>query len=315
MPVNVSFALTTQQILDETKTVTRRSGKRKYKPGQLIQAVNKAMGFKKGEHPVKLKLLEVTNVSYEPLNDITVTELKFEGFPDMTKQQFIDMYCKANKVKPDSIVQRIEFRYVKEEKQMALDSKPTEIKASQWSQVAADVGAGRCVVTNPLYSHKISHIEPIKPNSAGWDVAITDTKSTYRTWSDTKLTVTWLPDAPTADAGEGVVHKVNIEMALLHNEQYGEGYQAALDKSQAEVADRHAFLAEQFDYERIPQSPGYPRRIVTDLDNGPVYAMKPQAAASAVPPVEVFDDRLLEVATRARLGMSSKKSCVLRFAV
>ena len=120
MPVNVSFALTTQQILDETKTVTRRSGKRQYKAGQLIQAVNKAMGFKKGEHPVKLKLLEVTNVCYEPLDEITVTDLKHEGFPDMTKRQFIDMYCKANKVTPNSIVQVIEFRYVKEEKPLLI---------------------------------------------------------------------------------------------------------------------------------------------------------------------------------------------------
>lgn len=114
MPVYVSFALTTPQIMDESKDVTRRSGKRQYKPGQRIQAVNKCMGFKRGEHPVKLKLLEVVSSRWEPLNIIDQAECVREGFPHFTPQQFIDMYCKANKVKPDSLVQRIEFKYIKE---------------------------------------------------------------------------------------------------------------------------------------------------------------------------------------------------------
>jgi len=114
MPVNVSFALTTPQILARTKTVTRRSGKRQYHAGQLVWAVDRVMGFKKGEHPVKLALLRVVSARWEPLDAITYEECILEGFPDYGPQGFIAMYCRANKVKHDSLVQRVEFEYVEE---------------------------------------------------------------------------------------------------------------------------------------------------------------------------------------------------------
>jgi len=114
MPVNVSFALTKPQILAQTKTVTRRSGKRQYHAGQLVNAVDRVMGFKKGEHPVKLALLRVVSSRWEPLDVITHEECILEGFPDYGPQGFIAMYCRANKVKPDSLVQRIQFEYVEE---------------------------------------------------------------------------------------------------------------------------------------------------------------------------------------------------------
>ncbi len=114
MPVNVSFALTKPQILAQTKTVTRRSGTRQYHAGQLINAVDRVMGFKKGEHPVRLALLRVVSARWEPLNVITHEECILEGFPDYGPQGFIAMYCRANKVKPDSLVQRIAFEYVEE---------------------------------------------------------------------------------------------------------------------------------------------------------------------------------------------------------
>lgn len=111
MPVNISFALTTEQIKDRTKTVTRRSGKREYKPGQLIWAVDRVMGFKKGEHPNHLALLRVVSSRWERLDAITYEECILEGFPEYGPVSFIAMYCRANKVKPDSLVQRIEFQY------------------------------------------------------------------------------------------------------------------------------------------------------------------------------------------------------------
>lgn len=111
---HVSFALTTPQIKARTKRVTRRSGTRPYRPGQLIWAVNKAMGFKKGEHPVRLALLRVVSSRWEPLDVITYEECILEGFPEDGPQWFIAMYCRANKVKPDSLVQRIAFEYVEE---------------------------------------------------------------------------------------------------------------------------------------------------------------------------------------------------------
>ncbi len=86
-------------------------------------------------------------------------------------------------------------------------SRPTTITAAEWHTVAEDVKAGRCEVRSPSHPYAaINHIEPIKPNSAGWDVRISDTKSTYRTWSSTKLTVRRLDTAPASavDAGAGV---------------------------------------------------------------------------------------------------------------
>ncbi len=46
---NMSFMLTTQQMQDRTKDVTRRVGWWFLKPGDVIMAVEKGMGLKKGE--------------------------------------------------------------------------------------------------------------------------------------------------------------------------------------------------------------------------------------------------------------------------
>ena len=45
---NMSFALTEAQLLDGTKTVTRRLGWTMLKPGDHFRAVRKAMGLRKG---------------------------------------------------------------------------------------------------------------------------------------------------------------------------------------------------------------------------------------------------------------------------
>ena len=45
MPRNMSFAMTTQQVKDQTKDVTRRFGWLFLKPGDILQPVEKAMGF------------------------------------------------------------------------------------------------------------------------------------------------------------------------------------------------------------------------------------------------------------------------------
>lgn len=49
MPRNMSFALTMKQINDRSKTITRRLGWWFLKVGDEVNAVNKVMGFKKGE--------------------------------------------------------------------------------------------------------------------------------------------------------------------------------------------------------------------------------------------------------------------------
>ncbi len=108
----MSFALTTEQILNQTKTVTRRNGWKNLKPGDLIQPVEKCMGLKKGEQQTLLGApIEVTNISFEELCEIDNADLIKEGFPNLTRADFINLYKKANNCDGHHIVTRIEFTY------------------------------------------------------------------------------------------------------------------------------------------------------------------------------------------------------------
>lgn len=111
---NISFALTERQFLDGSKDVTRRKGWLTVKPGDQLMGVRKGMGLKPGEKIVKLGPLSVLSVRREPLNAITFDDVRREGFPEMTRSQFIAMFCAAMKVQPDALVTRIEFRRVAE---------------------------------------------------------------------------------------------------------------------------------------------------------------------------------------------------------
>ena len=108
---NISVALTEKQIRARTKDVTRRLGTFYVclKPGDLLRAVDKCMGFKKGEHPRQIAILRVKHVRIEQLNDITPNEVRREGFPEMTCTEFIAFFCKHMKCKPDALLTRIEF--------------------------------------------------------------------------------------------------------------------------------------------------------------------------------------------------------------
>ena len=66
----MSFMLTTNQIIDETKDVTRRNGWENLKPGDRLRAVEKAMGLKKGE---KQRLLRDLRRDYDEQRNITAT--------------------------------------------------------------------------------------------------------------------------------------------------------------------------------------------------------------------------------------------------
>lgn len=126
----MSFALTERQLMDGTKTVTRRTGWENLKPGDHLLAVRKAMGLKRGEKAVALCEIEVVSVRREPLCDITPADVLAEGFPEWTNNvaEFVAMFCKHMRVaahavvrgqetrmramRPDDIVTRIEFRKV-----------------------------------------------------------------------------------------------------------------------------------------------------------------------------------------------------------
>lgn len=115
MPSHMSFAMTTEQVMAETKTVTRRFGWLKLKPGTKLWAVEKAMGLKPGEKVKRLKLIEVVSVRREPLHTITPDDVRLEGFPGWTPEQFIEfLLAKNKKLTSAAIVNRIEFKYVGE---------------------------------------------------------------------------------------------------------------------------------------------------------------------------------------------------------
>jgi hypothetical protein len=110
---NMSFTLTTQQILDGSKTVTRRDGWAFLKPGDRVCAVRKSRGLRAGEKLAPLRVLEIALITREPLLAITPEDVIREGFPDMTREKFISMFCASHKgCTPETEITRIEFRYV-----------------------------------------------------------------------------------------------------------------------------------------------------------------------------------------------------------
>lgn len=109
----MSFMLTTEQIINETKTVTRRNGWKFLKPGDVLMAVEKCQGLKKGEKIKPIKPIRVISTHPELLRGITKEEVIMEGFPDMTTGEFVEMFCKTHKgCTPDNVINRIEFEYI-----------------------------------------------------------------------------------------------------------------------------------------------------------------------------------------------------------
>jgi len=71
MPRNMSFAMTTEQFIARTKTVTRRFGWWFLREGDIVCGVEKAMGLKRGE---QIKRLGLTGVSSAQFQDATTGE-------------------------------------------------------------------------------------------------------------------------------------------------------------------------------------------------------------------------------------------------
>lgn len=118
---NISFALTTRQVRDRTKTVTRRMGWLDLKPGELLCAVVKGMGLKPGEKIERICVIRVASARRERLDRMLMDirygfeECRKEGFPKMNGPEFVEMFCHANKskkCKKTSTITRIEFEYV-----------------------------------------------------------------------------------------------------------------------------------------------------------------------------------------------------------
>ena len=104
--------LTTTQMVNKTKTKTRRLGWWNLKPGEILDAVEKGQGLKKGEKMRHIGPIQEVEHHLEPLNAITQADVIAEGFPEMTPAQFIEMFCRANKCAADITVNCITFKHL-----------------------------------------------------------------------------------------------------------------------------------------------------------------------------------------------------------
>ncbi|MEM7213767.1 MAG: ASCH domain-containing protein [Pseudomonadota bacterium] len=107
---NMSFFMTTEQVIARKKFVTRRFGWKFLKVGDQLNAVRKAQGLKRGEKVEGLARIEVTHLRWEPLNAITQMDCISEGFPEMEPHEFVEMLSNHYRCAPDKPVHRIEFR-------------------------------------------------------------------------------------------------------------------------------------------------------------------------------------------------------------
>jgi hypothetical protein len=103
---------TTEQFLEQTKTVTRRVGWKFLKPGDVLNGCKQCQGLKKGEKVIKLGQIKVVSIKREQLCKITRSDIVKEGFSGLTKWEFIAFFCEYMKVTPQTIVTRIEFEYI-----------------------------------------------------------------------------------------------------------------------------------------------------------------------------------------------------------
>ncbi len=112
MPRNMSFQLTTNQVRARTKTVTRRFGWAFLKPGDVVMAVVKTLGIRRGQLIERLGPIRVVSTRWEPLDAITPEELQLEGLPGMDPARYVAMMLRGRGVVPDIPVNRIEFEYL-----------------------------------------------------------------------------------------------------------------------------------------------------------------------------------------------------------
>ena len=112
MPKNMAFSITIHQMYECTKTVTRRLEWGYLKPGDTVCAVERSRGLKKGEGVKKIGLIEIQSVIRERLDQITHEDCIREGFPDMTPEQFVDMFMRASGCSSSQIVNRISFKHL-----------------------------------------------------------------------------------------------------------------------------------------------------------------------------------------------------------
>ena len=115
----MAFTHTASHVRERMKTVTRRLGWRFLKPDDLILAVEKGRGLKKGEPVRALAVLRIRDVRVEPLSRLVrdasyaEDELPREGFPCWSRDDFIAQFLRTHRLRTaETDVTRIEFEYV-----------------------------------------------------------------------------------------------------------------------------------------------------------------------------------------------------------
>lgn len=111
MPRLMSVSHTEAQVVDRSKTVTRRQGWLFLRPGDPLTLCRKVMG-RMGAPLVKVAEVEVVSIRREPLSKITDADCAREGFPDWTADRFVAFFGETFGGGPDQIVTRIEWRYL-----------------------------------------------------------------------------------------------------------------------------------------------------------------------------------------------------------
>lgn len=104
----IAFSLTLPQLLLGIKDVTRRVRWLGLAANTRLMAVDRSMGLKEGESPVRIAPIRVVDVRRELLDAITDVEASREGFPNLTGEQFSERFAKAISG-GDGQVTRIEF--------------------------------------------------------------------------------------------------------------------------------------------------------------------------------------------------------------
>jgi hypothetical protein len=113
MPRLMSVSLTEPQVRARAKTVTRRMGWLMLRPGDRLTLCRKVMGRRAGEPLERITDVEVLSVRREPLDAITLADVLAEGFPFMTRAEFVQFFCDSHRgCERGSEVTRIEWRYL-----------------------------------------------------------------------------------------------------------------------------------------------------------------------------------------------------------
>ena len=109
---NISFMLTEKQVMNGMKFITRRLGWKFLKVGDLLQGCRKCQGLRGGEKIKKLRVIRVLDVRFEKLNKIDQADCIAEGFPEMSPDEFVEMFTREMKCTADRVITRIKYEYV-----------------------------------------------------------------------------------------------------------------------------------------------------------------------------------------------------------